>query len=79
MSLHILGLELCSVHNGYCLQQGMLSSIIDVTAKVLLMDRDPPAMSHEGLLEAPDFNEVPELPPSECQEYITWLPSRTTG
>jgi hypothetical protein len=57
MKLHIVGLELCSIHNGYCLQQGVLSSIVDVTAKVVLKDRDPPAMPHEGLLEAPSFNE----------------------
>jgi hypothetical protein len=46
------------------------SSIVDVTAKVVLKDRDPPAMPHEGLLEAPSFNEVPELPTLECQEYM---------
>jgi hypothetical protein len=70
MNLHIVGLELCSIHNGYCLQQGVPSSIVDVTAKVVLNDRDPPAMPHEGLLEAPSFNEVPELPTLECQEYM---------
>ncbi|KAH9530553.1 hypothetical protein CY35_20G009800 [Sphagnum magellanicum] len=48
---------LISIHNAYCLQQGVLSSIVDVTAKVVLKDRDPPAMPHEGLLEAPSFNE----------------------
>ncbi|CAM6042320.1 unnamed protein product [Sphagnum compactum] len=48
---------LISIHNGYCLQQGVPSSIVDVTAKVVLKDRDPPAMPHEGLLEAPSFNE----------------------
>jgi hypothetical protein len=51
----------------------MLSSIIDVTAKVLLMDRDPPAMPHEGLLEAPDFHEPPlqaRAGPARTSEHL---------
>ncbi|CAI9763297.1 unnamed protein product [Fraxinus pennsylvanica] len=49
---------LISIHKGFCLRQGVLSPISDLTERLLLEERDPPAVPQESLYEAPPFNEV---------------------
>jgi hypothetical protein len=49
---------LCSIHKGYCLRQGIVSPISDLTQRLLLEERDPPATPQESLYEAPPFDEV---------------------
>ncbi|KAE7999595.1 hypothetical protein FH972_004003 [Carpinus fangiana] len=49
---------LISIHKGYCLRQGILSPISDLTQRLLLEERDPPATPQESLYEAPPFDEV---------------------
>ncbi|KAA8531713.1 hypothetical protein F0562_006570 [Nyssa sinensis] len=49
---------LCSIHRGFCFRQGILSPISDLTERLLLEERDPPATPQESLYEAPPFDEV---------------------
>ncbi|GER30870.1 unnamed protein product [Striga asiatica] len=49
---------LISIHKGFCLHQGVSSPISDLTERLLLEERDPPATAQESLLEAPPFDEV---------------------
>lgn len=47
-----------SIHKGFCLRQGISSPISDLTERLLLEERDPPATPQESLYEAPPFDEV---------------------
>ncbi|KAL0382182.1 UNVERIFIED_CONTAM: hypothetical protein Scaly_0505500 [Sesamum calycinum] len=47
-----------SIHKGFCLRQGVSSPITDLTERLLLEERDPPATPQESLFEAPPFDEV---------------------
>ncbi|KAL5752933.1 hypothetical protein ACOSP7_023117 [Xanthoceras sorbifolium] len=49
---------LISIHKGFCFHQGVLSPISDLTERLLLEERDPPATPQESLYEAPPFDEV---------------------
>ncbi|KAL0343666.1 UNVERIFIED_CONTAM: hypothetical protein Sangu_1254000 [Sesamum angustifolium] len=49
---------LISIHKGFCLRQGVSSPITDLTERLLLEERDPPATPQESLFEAPPFDEV---------------------
>ncbi|KAL8473154.1 hypothetical protein ACS0TY_030113 [Phlomoides rotata] len=49
---------LISIHKGFCLHQGVSSPIADLTERLLLEERDPPAILQESLFEAPPFDEV---------------------
>ncbi|XP_057500144.1 uncharacterized protein LOC130784328 isoform X1 [Actinidia eriantha] len=49
---------LISVHKGFCLRQGLLSPISDLTERLLLEERDPAATPQESLYEVPPFDEV---------------------
>ncbi|KAK4584575.1 hypothetical protein RGQ29_022340 [Quercus rubra] len=49
---------LISIHKVYCFRQGIVSPISDLTQRLLLEERDPPATPHESLYEAPPFDEV---------------------
>nr|GMC91467.1 CTLH/CRA C-terminal to LisH motif domain containing protein [Ipomoea batatas] len=49
---------LISIHKNFCSRQGVLSPISDLTERLLLEDRDPPATPIESLYEAPPFDEV---------------------
>ncbi|POO02779.1 CTLH/CRA C-terminal to LisH motif domain containing protein [Trema orientale] len=49
---------LISIHKGFCFRQGVFSPISDLTERLLLEDRDPPATPQESLYEAPPFDEV---------------------
>ncbi|KAG2719837.1 hypothetical protein I3760_02G009600 [Carya illinoinensis] len=49
---------LISIHKGYCFQQGIVSPISDLTQRLLLDERDPPATAQESLYEVPPFDEV---------------------
>ncbi|XP_071723151.1 uncharacterized protein [Rutidosis leptorrhynchoides] len=49
---------LISIHKWYCLRQGICSPISDLTERLLLEERDPPATPEESLYEAPPFDEV---------------------
>ncbi|XP_043713545.1 uncharacterized protein LOC122662056 isoform X1 [Telopea speciosissima] len=49
---------LISIHKGFCFRQGISSPISDLTERLLLEERDPPATSQESLYEAPPFDEV---------------------
>lgn len=49
---------ICSIHKGFCLHQGFSSPITDLTERLLLEERDPPATPQESLSEAPPFDEV---------------------
>ncbi|XXG70804.1 hypothetical protein AAC387_Pa07g0204 [Persea americana] len=49
---------LISIHKGFCLCQGVSSPISDLTERLLLEERDPPAIPQESLYEAPPFDEV---------------------
>ncbi|KAJ4714905.1 CTLH LisH motif-containing protein [Melia azedarach] len=49
---------LISIHKGFCLHQGVLSPISDLTERLLLEERDPPATPQESLYEARPFDEV---------------------
>ncbi|GAB2282590.1 hypothetical protein Dimus_039555 [Dionaea muscipula] len=49
---------LISVHKAFCFHQGTSSPISDLTQRLLLEERDPPAIPQESLSEAPPFNEV---------------------
>ncbi|GMP28031.1 hypothetical protein CsSME_00003746 [Camellia sinensis var. sinensis] len=49
---------MCSIHKGFCLRQGISSPISDLTERLLLEERDPPATPQESLYEAPPFDEV---------------------
>ncbi|XP_041004010.1 uncharacterized protein LOC121249350 isoform X4 [Juglans microcarpa x Juglans regia] len=46
------------IHKGYCFRQGIVSPISDLTQRLLLDERDPPATARESLYEAPPFDEV---------------------
>lgn len=48
----------CSIHKGFCFCQGISSPISDLTERLLLEERDPPAIPQESLYEAPPFDEV---------------------
>ncbi|XP_024932281.1 uncharacterized protein LOC107424773 isoform X2 [Ziziphus jujuba] len=49
---------LISIHKGFCFRQGISSPISDLTERLLLEERDPPATPQESLYEAPPFDEV---------------------
>ncbi|KAH6760293.1 Ran-binding protein in the microtubule-organising centre protein [Perilla frutescens var. frutescens] len=49
---------LISIHKGFCLNQGVPSPIANLTERLLLEERDPPASPQESLFEAPPFDEV---------------------
>ncbi|XP_058097076.1 uncharacterized protein LOC131242454 isoform X2 [Magnolia sinica] len=49
---------LISIHKGFCFRQGVSSPISDLTERLLLEERDPPATPQESLYEAPPFDEV---------------------
>uniref|UniRef100_A0A2P2LJH2 Uncharacterized protein MANES_12G099700 n=2 Tax=Rhizophora mucronata TaxID=61149 RepID=A0A2P2LJH2_RHIMU len=49
---------LTSIHNSYCIHQGISSPITDLTERLLLEECDPPAVPQESLYEVPPFNEV---------------------
>lgn len=51
-------LSFYSIHRAYCLRQGITSPISDLTERLLLEDRDPPATPQDILYEAPPFDEV---------------------
>ncbi|XP_069150080.1 uncharacterized protein [Solanum lycopersicum] len=49
---------LISTHKLFCFRQGVPSPISDLTQRLLLEDRDPPATPLESSYEAPPFDEV---------------------
>ncbi|XP_073018780.1 uncharacterized protein [Primulina eburnea] len=49
---------LISIHKGFCRRQGLSSPISDLTERLLLEERDPPAIPQESLSEVPPFDEV---------------------
>lgn len=49
---------LISIHKEYCFRQGVSSPISDLTLRLLLEDKDPPATPQLSLYEAPPFDEV---------------------
>ncbi|PHU27360.1 hypothetical protein BC332_05692 [Capsicum chinense] len=49
---------LISIHKLFCFRQGVPSPISDLTQRLLLEDRDPPATPIESSYEAPPFDEV---------------------
>ncbi|KAJ9177234.1 hypothetical protein P3X46_012472 [Hevea brasiliensis] len=49
---------LISIHKGFCYRQGVSSPISNLTERLLLEERDPPAVPQESLYEAPPFDEV---------------------
>ncbi|KAH1202758.1 Craniofacial development protein 2 [Glycine max] len=49
---------LISIHRVYCLRQGITSPISDLTERLLLEERDPPATPQDILYEVPPFDEV---------------------
>ncbi|KAK7251062.1 hypothetical protein RIF29_33937 [Crotalaria pallida] len=49
---------LISIHRAYCLRQGISSPISDLTERLLLEERDPPATPQDTLYEVPPFDEV---------------------
>ncbi|EYU44384.1 hypothetical protein ABFS82_08G048400 [Erythranthe guttata] len=49
---------LISIHKGFCLHQGFSSPITNLTERLLLEERDPPATPQESLFEVPPFDEV---------------------
>ncbi|PRQ21139.1 hypothetical protein RchiOBHm_Chr7g0235891 [Rosa chinensis] len=49
---------LISIHKGFCLRQGISSPISDLKTRLLLEERDPPAIPQESLSEAPPFDEM---------------------
>ncbi|XVE82772.1 hypothetical protein DITRI_Ditri16bG0032700 [Diplodiscus trichospermus] len=49
---------LISIHKGFCFQQGISSPISDLIKRLLLEERDPPAIPQESFCEAPLFDEV---------------------
>ncbi|KAJ6736653.1 RAN-BINDING PROTEIN IN THE MICROTUBULE-ORGANISING CENTRE PROTEIN [Salix viminalis] len=49
---------LISIHKGFCIHQGISSPISDLTERLLLEERDPPAVPQESFYEAPPFDEV---------------------
>ncbi|XP_034691515.1 uncharacterized protein LOC117918750 isoform X1 [Vitis riparia] len=49
---------LISIHKGFCFREGMSSPISDLTERLLLEERDPPATPQESLYEVPPFDEV---------------------
>ncbi|XP_050206997.1 uncharacterized protein LOC126656463 [Mercurialis annua] len=49
---------LISIHKGFCFRQGISSPISDLTERLLLEERDPPAVPQESLYEVPPFDEV---------------------
>ncbi|XVF17712.1 hypothetical protein REPUB_Repub10bG0147300 [Reevesia pubescens] len=49
---------LISIHKGFCFRQGIVSPISNLTERLLLEERDPPAIPPESLYEAQPFDEV---------------------
>lgn len=49
---------LISIHRGFSFRQGYSSPVSDLTERLLLDERDPPATPEECLYEAPPFDEV---------------------
>ncbi|XP_022739973.1 uncharacterized protein LOC111292053 isoform X2 [Durio zibethinus] len=49
---------LISIHKGFCFRQGIVSPISNLTERLLLEERDPPAIPQESLYEAQPFDEV---------------------
>ncbi|KAL1333111.1 hypothetical protein HN51_061871 [Arachis hypogaea] len=49
---------LISIHRAYCLRQGITSPISDLTERLLLEERDHPAIPQDILYEVPPFDEV---------------------
>lgn len=48
----------CSIHRGFSFRQGFSSPVADLTERLLLDERDPPATPQESSYEAPPFDEV---------------------
>ncbi|CAI0554055.1 unnamed protein product [Linum tenue] len=49
---------LTSIHKTFCFRQGTTSPISDLTERLLMEERDPPAVPQESFYEAPPFDEV---------------------
>ncbi|CAL1408691.1 unnamed protein product [Linum trigynum] len=49
---------LISIHKTFCFRQGTTSPISDLTERLLMEERDPPAVPQESFYEAPPFDEV---------------------
>ncbi|KAF7828742.1 uncharacterized protein G2W53_019906 [Senna tora] len=49
---------LISIHRAYCSHQGVVSSISDLTERLLLEEHDPPATPQDTFYEVPPFDEV---------------------
>ncbi|XVF61139.1 hypothetical protein PTKIN_Ptkin08bG0105500 [Pterospermum kingtungense] len=49
---------LISIHKGFCFRQGIVSPISNLTERLLLEERDPPAIPQDSLCEAQPFDEV---------------------
>ncbi|KAL5982428.1 hypothetical protein ACLOJK_016499 [Asimina triloba] len=56
--LEYLWSEKRSIHKVFCFHQGVQSPISDLTERLLLEERDPPATPQESLYEVPPFDEV---------------------
>lgn len=52
----------CSIHRGFSFRQGFSSPVSDLTERLLLDERDPPATPQESLYEVPPFDEVGLFP-----------------
>lgn len=61
----------CSIHKGFCFRQGISSPISDLTERLLLEERDPPATPQESLYEAPPFDEVRIIDCTGCWARIS--------
>lgn len=48
---------LVSTHNSFCFRRGVASPIAHIANTVLVKEKDPPAVLHDGLVEAPNFSE----------------------
>lgn len=57
-SLFNILLFMCSIHKGFCFRKGISSPISDLTLRLLLEERDPPATPQESFYEVPPFDEV---------------------
>ncbi|CAI0429927.1 unnamed protein product [Linum tenue] len=49
---------LISIHKTFCFRQGTKSPVSDLTERLLMEVRDPPAVPQESFYEAPPFDEV---------------------
>lgn len=69
---------MCSIHKGFCLRQGISSPVSDLTQRLLLEERDPPATPQESLSEAPPFDEVRFLKHDYLSLDVTRVKNRST-